>query len=44
MLPVDIRVQYNSTYITYHILAENNMAALKRSTRIDRSCCGGIFT
>ena len=31
--------------ITYRISAmENNMAAWKRTTRIDRSCCGGIIT
>ena len=31
--------------ITYRISAmENNMAAWKHTTRIDRSCCGGIIT
>ena len=36
---------YQSTkYIMYlPYWAENNIAAWKRSTRIDRSCCGGII-
>ena len=33
-----------STLRTYRVTAENNMAAWKRSTCIDRSCCGGIIT
>ena len=34
-----------STQLTYHISAmENNMAAWKRTTHIDRSCFGGIIT
>ena len=36
----DHSYQYTK-YITY---LPNNMAAWKRSTRIDRSCCGGIIT
>ena len=43
-LLVPVHKVQNVLTVTYRISAENNMAAWKRSTRIDRSCCEGIIT
>ena len=40
----NVYVRVKSYFFHKLLFGSNNMVALKRSTHIDHSCCGGIIT